>query len=158
MHTVCVGTERASSSAVRTALAAGDFAHAARLIGQPYALSGRVAHGQKLGRNLGFPTANLVLRHRPALTGVFAVRVHGLGKLPIPGAASLGVRPTVATDARPLLEVFLLDWSEPIYGKRVRVEFMHKIRDEARYPDLDTLTRQIRSDVEDARNYFASHS
>jgi len=156
MGTVDVDGERASSTAVREALARGELAHAAALLGRPYAISGRVAHGTKLGRTLGFPTANLTLRHKPALSGVFAVRVHGLGAVPRAGVASLGVRPTIAEDAAPLLEVFIFDFDEPIYGRRIAVEFLHKLRDEARYPDLDTLTRQIHADVAEARGYFAA--
>jgi riboflavin kinase / FMN adenylyltransferase len=158
MRTVAIDTERASSTAVRTALAAGELDHAAKLLGHPYAISGRVAHGDKLGASLGFPTANIVLRHKPALSGVFAVRVHGLGASPRIGVASLGVRPTIKTGARPLLEVFVFDFNEPIYGRRVSVEFLHKLRDEERYPDLETLTRQIQADVAQAREYFASHT
>ena len=156
MGTVDVDGERASSTAVREALARGELAHAAALLGRPYAISGRVAHGTKLGRTLGFPTANLTLRHKPALSGVFAVRVHGLGAVPRAGVASLGVRPTIAEGAAPLLEVFIFDFDEPIYGRRIAVEFLHKLRDEARYPDLDTLTRQIHADVAEARGYFAA--
>jgi riboflavin kinase/FMN adenylyltransferase len=158
MGTVFVADERASSSAVRSALAAGDLDRAGRLLGRPYAISGHVAHGRKLGASLGFPTANIVLRHKPALCGIFAVRVHGLGSGPRIGAASLGVRPTVDSDGKPLLEVFIFDFNEPIYGRRVSVEFVHKLRDEEHYPDLDALTRQIRADVAQARDYFASHT
>ena len=158
MRTVSIDNERASSTAVRNALAAGELDHAARLLGHPYAISGRVAHGDKLGADLGFPTANIVLRHKPALGGIFAVRVHGLGSSPRSGVASLGVRPTIKVDARPLLEVFIFDFNEPIYGRRVNVEFVHKLRDEERYSDLETLTRQIHADVAQAREYFASHT
>jgi len=158
MRTVSIDAERASSTAVRAALAAGELNRAARLLGHPYAISGRVAHGDKLGASLGFPTANIVLRHKPALSGIFAVRVHGLGGTPRTGVASLGVRPTVKAGARPLLEVFVFDFNEPIYGRRVSVEFVHKLRDEERYPDLATLTRQIHADVAQAREYFASHT
>ncbi len=156
MHTVEVDGERASSSAVRAALLAGDVERAARLLGRPYAIAGRVAHGEKLGRKLGFPTANLRLRHPPALSGVFAVRVHGLAGGPRSAVASLGVRPTVRAGGRPLLEVFILDFDEAIYGARIRVEFLHKLRDEARYPDLDTLARRIGEDVDQARGWFAA--
>ena len=156
MHTVSVAGERASSTAVRTALASGDVAHAAALLGRNYALSGRVAHGDKLGRSLGYPTANIPLRRAPALTGIFAVRVHGVGGQARPGVASIGVRPTVKTDAKPLLEVFMLDFSESIYGRRITVEFLHKLRDEARFADLATLTRAIERDVGEARDYFAA--
>jgi len=155
MPTVSIDGERASSSAVRSALAMGDVERATRLLGRPYAISGHVAHGDKLGRGLGFPTANVVLRHKPALSGIFAVRVHGLGDQPRAGVASLGVRPTVKQGATPLLEVFVFDFDEAIYGRRIKVEFLHKLRAEERYADLDALTRQIRVDVAQARDYFA---
>jgi riboflavin kinase/FMN adenylyltransferase len=156
MPTVRVEGERVSSTLVREALANGALERTAALLGRPYTLSGRVAHGDKLGRNLGFPTANVPLRHKPALTGIFAVRVHGLGASPLRGAASLGVRPTVKRDALPLLEVFVFDFDAAIYGRRITVEFLHKLRDEARFDDLDALTRQIRVDVAQARDYFAA--
>jgi riboflavin kinase/FMN adenylyltransferase len=155
MRTLCVDALRASSTAVRDALAVGDIARAAALLGRPYAISGRVAHGRKLGRSLGFPTANIPLKHLPPVTGIFAVRVHGLGASPRTGVASVGVRPTVNHDGRPLLEVFLFDFDETIYGRRVTVEFVHKLRDEEKYDTLDALTRQIRADVVEARDYFA---
>jgi riboflavin kinase/FMN adenylyltransferase len=156
MTTVHVDGERVSSSAVREALAAGQLAHAAALLGRPYTISGHVAHGDKLGRNLGFPTANVRLRHKPALTGIFAVRVHGLAPAPLTGVASLGVRPTVNADGLPILEVFVFDFDASIYGRRITVEFVQKLRDEERFADLDTLTRQIRADVAQARDYFAA--
>ena len=156
MLTVAVSGERASSSAVREALAAGNLERATALLGRPFAISGRIAHGEKLGRSLGFPTANIPLRHKPPLTGIFAVRIHGLGGATRAGVASLGVRPTIMTDAPPLLEVFVFDFEETIYGRRVTIEFLHKLRDEIRYPDLDALTRQIRADVAQARDYFAA--
>ena len=155
MRTVAVDAQRASSTAVREALLAGELAHAQALLGRPYAISGRVAHGEKLGRALGFPTANIPLRHRPALSGIFAVRVHGLGSAPRDGVASIGVRPTIQQNGKPLLEVFLFDFDETIYGRRVTVEFVHKLRDEEKYDTLDALTRQIRADVVQARDYFA---
>jgi riboflavin kinase/FMN adenylyltransferase len=156
MPTVVVDGERASSTAIRAALAAGELDHAARLLGRPYAIGGKVVHGDKLGRSLGFPTANIVLRHPPPLTGVFAVRVHGLGGAARAGAASLGVRPTVKAGAKPLLEVFVFDFDEALYGRRIVVEFLCKLRDEERYADLDALTAQIRADVAQAREYFAT--
>jgi riboflavin kinase/FMN adenylyltransferase len=156
MRTVVVDGERASSTTVRDALAAGDFARAARLLGRPYTLAGRVAHGAKLGRTLGFPTANLRLTQRPPLSGVFAVRVHGIATEPRAGVASLGVRPTVTDQGAPLLEVFLFDFDQPLYGRRIVVEFLHKLRDEARFPDLDALTRQMHRDAAQAREFFAA--
>jgi riboflavin kinase/FMN adenylyltransferase len=155
MHTVDVDGERASSSAVREALAQGDLARAERLLGRPFRMAGRVAHGEKLGRKLGFPTVNLPLRRKPPLSGIFAVRVHGLGAARL-GVASLGVRPTVAAQGRPMLEVFVFDFDESVYGRRVVVEFRHKLRDEARYSTLDALVHQIRADADAARAYFAA--
>jgi riboflavin kinase/FMN adenylyltransferase len=155
MRTVAVEGERASSTAVRHALTTGNLEHAAALLGRPYTIAGRVAHGAKLGRNLGFPTANIRLKRMPPVSGVFAVRVHGLDTRPDDGVASVGVRPTVAAGGEPLLEVFILDFDRAIYGRRVTVEFLHKLRDEERYANLDTLTRQIRADVAQARAYFA---
>lgn len=157
MGTVEIGGERASSSAVREALAAGDLPRATRLLGRPYTMAGHVAHGDKLGRTLGFPTANLPLKRTPPITGIFAVRVHGLGPTRR-GVASVGVRPTVKAAGRPLLEVYLFDFDEPIYGRRIAVEFLRKLRDEARYPDLDSLVRQIRVDADQARAYFDGES
>ena len=156
MRTVAVDGERASSTTVRDALAAGDFVRATALLGRPYTLAGRVAHGAKLGRTLGFPTANLRLKQRPPLTGVFAVRVHGIAAEPRAGVASLGVRPTVTERGAPLLEVFLFDFDEPLYGRRIVVEFLHKLRDEARFPDLGALTRQMHRDAAEAREFFAA--
>ena len=155
MPTVSVDGERVSSTAVREALTRGELEHAAQLLGRPYAITGRVAHGDKRGRNLGFPTANVPLRHKPALSGVFAVRVHGLGGVARTGVASLGVRPTIRAGAKPLLEVFVFDFDEAVYGRRVTVEFLHKLRDEERYPDIDTLVRQMRVDANQARDYFS---
>jgi riboflavin kinase/FMN adenylyltransferase len=157
MRTVEVAGERASSTAVRDALAKGDLARAAALLGRNYAISGHVGHGDKRGRGLGFPTANVALRRTPPLTGIFTVRVHGLPGGPCTGVASVGVRPTVKTDGKPLLEVFMLDFDETIYGRRITVEFLHKLRDEARFPDVETLVRQMGRDVADAREYFAAH-
>jgi riboflavin kinase / FMN adenylyltransferase len=162
---------RVSSSAVREALAQGDMEAAARLLGRPYSISGHVVHGQKLGRSLGessagaqdgFRTLNLRFPHdKPAAHGIFAVRTHGLTAQPLDGVASLGVRPTVEDAGRVLLEVHCLDWPAELgvngaYGKLVRVELLHKLRDEARYEGLDALTAAIRQDVENARAYLGS--
>ena len=155
MASVTVAGERVSSTAVRTALAVGDLACAARLLGRSYSISGRVVRGDGLGRKLGFPTANVQLKHnRPPLTGIFAVEVAGVGVHPIRGAASLGVRPTVKQQGQPVLEVHMLDFGGELYGKHVRVEFLHKFREEEKYADLAALTRQIALDVENARRYF----
>ncbi len=156
LPTVEVAGERASSTAVRQALAMGELDHAARMLGRPYSISGRVVHGDKLGRDIGFPTANIQLKHnRPPLLGIFAVEVYGLNGEPLPGAASLGKRPTVKNpDAVPVLEVHLFDFNAEIYGRRVRVDFLHKLRDEEKYPDLDSLVAQIRRDVDNAKQFL----
>jgi len=156
MRTVAIDGERASSTAVRAALAAGDLEHARALLGRGFTIRGRVAHGAKLGRKLGFPTANIVLKRKPAVAGIFAVRVHGLDRSPRTGVASVGVRPTVATEPVPVLEVFIFDFDAPIYGRRIGVEFAHKLRDEEHYADLGALARQIEQDVARAREFFSA--
>jgi riboflavin kinase / FMN adenylyltransferase len=149
------GAVRISSSEVRAALARGDFAATRDLLGQSYSMSGHVIHGAKLGRTLGFPTLNLRVAHRPALSGVFVVQVHGLADQPLPAVASLGVRPTVEDEGRTLLEAHVFDFSEDCYGKLVRVEFLARLRDEEKYEDLPTLTAAIERDGEQARAWFA---
>ncbi len=159
LPTVSHGSKRISSSEVRAALEAGDFAHAQELLGHPYAISGHVQHGRKLGRTIGFPTLNLKIVHkRPAVTGIFVVQVHGLADGPLPAVASLGVRPTVEDNGRVLLEVHIFDFAADCYGKRVRVEFLKKLRDEEKYDDLDTLTRAIAADAKAARDHFAQRA
>lgn len=148
---------RVASSSVREALKAGDLKAASLLLGRSYTISGRVVHGDKLGRQLGYATANIRLKHnRAPFTGIFAVRLHGEGegfeKGSRHGVASLGVRPTVKAEGEsPLLEVHLFDFSGELYGRHVRVEFLHKIRDEEKFPDLDTLKAKIAGDCEAAR-------
>ena len=155
MESVLLDGERVSSTAVRNALAAGDLARAECLLARPYRISGRVVRGDGLGHKLGFATANVQMKHnRPPLTGIFAVRVSGIGDETLHGAASLGVRPTVTERGRPVLEVHLLDFDGDLYGRRLRVEFLHKLRDEEKYADLATLTRQIARDVDNVRAYF----
>jgi riboflavin kinase/FMN adenylyltransferase len=147
---------RVSSTAVREALAAGKLALAARLLGRPYSISGRVVGGDRLGKKIGYPTANIQLKHnKPPVTGIFVVQVRGLGPQPLPGVASLGTRPTVHPDGgKPTLEVHLFDFAREIYGEHLRVDFLAKLRDEEKYPSLEALTRQIGRDVENARDYF----
>jgi riboflavin kinase/FMN adenylyltransferase len=166
---------RVSSSAVRAALAAGDMAEAAALLGRPYSVSGRVVHGARLGRALGetsagrgdgFRTLNIRFGHpKPAAMGIFVVRVHGLGstsqEAPVAGVASLGKRPTVDDSGRVLLEVHCLDWpaalgAEGGYGRLVRVELLQKLRDEARYDSLAALAAAIGQDARDARVFLAA--
>lgn len=160
MATVELDGARVSSTAVRDALAAGDVEKAALLLGRPYSISGRVTGGDRLGRELGFPTANVQMKHnRPPLTGIFAVELRRRDGRPLQGVASLGVRPTVKeSGAAPVLEVFIFDFKEDIYGELVCVDFLHKFRDEAKYVDLETLKAQIARDVADTRAYFAKRA
>ena len=154
---------RVSSSAVREALATGEMERAATLLGRPYSISGHVVHGRKLGRELGFRTLNLRFPfHRPAAQGIFVVRVHGLGDAPLPGVASLGVRPTVEDAGRVLLETHCLDWpahfgAESGYGRVVSVELLHKLRDEQRFDSIEALRAAIAKDEADARGWLAVH-
>jgi riboflavin kinase/FMN adenylyltransferase len=142
---------------VRTALAGGELARAERLLGRPYSISGRVVRGDGLGRKLGFPTANVQMKHnRPPLSGIFAVRLHGTEAGPLRGVASLGVRPTVKSQGVPVLEVHALDFDGNLYRRHVRVEFLRKFRDEEKYADLAALTRRVALDVENTRAWFAS--
>jgi riboflavin kinase/FMN adenylyltransferase len=152
---VALDGERISSTAVRQTLATGDLERAQRLLGRSYSISGRVMRGDGLGRKLGFPTANVQMKHnRPPLAGIFAVRLHGATAEPLPAVASLGVRPTVKQGGAPVLEVHILDFEGDLYRRHVRVEFLHKFRDEEKYADLATLTKRIALDVENAREFF----
>ena len=142
---------RVSSSWVRDALAGGELAEAGNLLGRPYCIQGRVARGRELGRTIGFPTANVPLwRLSTPLSGVYAVRVHGLAEASLAGVANLGTRPTVKGSHR-LLEVHLFDFDQDIYGRHVSVEFAHKLRDEKKFDSLDALKAQIAEDGDAAR-------
>jgi riboflavin kinase / FMN adenylyltransferase len=145
--------QRVSSTRVRAALNAGDMTEAVRLLGRPYTLCGRVAHGARLGRQLGFPTANIQLHRQSApLLGVFAVQVRGLAAQPWPGVANLGMRPSVAGgEARPLLEVHLFDFNRDIYGKQLEIEFLSRLREERKFASFDALRQQIAADAAQAR-------
>ena len=153
MPDVQLDGKRVSSSAVRAALKAGDLRGAERLLGHPYTISGRVAHGAKLGRGLGFPTANIVLRRPPPIAGIFVVEVDKLGR----GVASVGRRPTVNPVAIPLLEVHLFDHDEDLYGEHLRVRFLQKLRDEEKYDGLPALQAAIARDARQAKDYFLKH-
>ncbi|MDO9366708.1 MAG: bifunctional riboflavin kinase/FAD synthetase [Methylotenera sp.] len=147
---VSLADARVSSTRVRSALAAGNLQEASLLLGRSYSMSGKVVHGAKRGRQLGFPTANVHMRHeRPALTGVYAVKLDGLNAV-----ANLGVRPTIAGVPKLSLEVHVLDFNADLYGKHVHVEFLHKIRDEMKFENLEALKAQIAADVKVARDFF----
>jgi len=153
---------RVSSSAVRRALETGDLARADALLGRHYTLSGRVAHGRKLGRSLGFPTANIVLPRRAPLAGIYVVEVHGADPHQrdrwLPGVASIGRRPTVNELETPLLEIHLFDFAEELYGRHLRTRFLAKLRDEQKYPDLEALRAAIARDVRQAKDYFSRNA
>ena len=158
MPDVKIDNERVSSSGVRDALAAGRLKDAARLLGRPYTMSGRVAHGEKLGRRLGYATANIVLRRRPPLTGIYVVEAeleesHRMMR----GVANLGRRPTTQKDADPLLEVHLFDFEGEIYGRHLQVKFLEKLRDESKFDDLPALRAAIDRDAVQAREYFVKN-
>jgi riboflavin kinase/FMN adenylyltransferase len=157
LPTVAEGGARISSTRVREALGAGDLALAAELLGRPYSITGRVAHGAKRGRTLGFPTANVRLgRDKPALHGVFAVKCFGAATRGLEGVASLGVNPAVTDGGKATLEAFLFDFSGDLYGRRLRIEFLKKLRDEAHFASLEELAAQIRRDCDAARGFFAA--
>lgn len=155
MPTFLFNNERVGSSRVRTALAAGDLKLAEQLLNRPYSISGRIIHGQKLGRKLGFPTANIPLRRRAIpLQGAYAVKVSGIGTEALPGVANIGNRPTVIGKQN-LLEVHVLDLKCDIYGRYLTVDILYKLRDEQRFNCLEDLKIQIAKDVQHAREYLA---
>jgi len=156
MHSFDVAGERVSSTRIRTELEQGRMQQAASLLGRDYRMSGRVAHGEKLGRKLGFPTANIYLHRKVSpLQGIFVVEVYGLDREPVQGVASIGTRPTLEVDStQTLLEVFLFDFDQDIYGRHLQVSFLHKLRDEEKFDSLDELKLQIGKDVEVAKTYF----
>jgi len=159
---------RVSSSAVREALSRGAMEEVAQLLGRPYAISGHVVHGRKLGRELQCPTLNLRFAHwKPAASGIFVVRVHGLHATPLQGVANLGIRPSLdpndVNGGRVLLETHCLDWpaslgAEGGYSKIIRVELLHKLHDELAYDGMDALKQGIHKDCEDARTWFAENT
>lgn len=153
-HTFCEGGLRISSTAVRQALASDDLALAETLLGHPFVISGRVVHGDALGRTIGFPTANLPLRRQVSpVKGVYAVEVAGLGETLLPGVANVGTRPTVS-GVRQQLEVHLLDVAMDLYGRHIDVILRKKIRNEQRFASLDELKAQIARDELTAREYL----
>ncbi|PSJ16604.1 bifunctional riboflavin kinase/FAD synthetase [Nitrosomonas supralitoralis] len=159
MASVNIDDQRVSSTAIRQALANGNLEQARILLGRPYSISGRVIDGDKLGKQLGFPTANIQLKHnRPPLSGIFVVSVYGANPssptIPLPGVASLGVRPTIHENGKPVLEVHLFDFNNEIYGQHLQVDFLHKLRSEEKYADINTLVHQIEKDVAQAKEFF----
>ncbi|WP_211824586.1 bifunctional riboflavin kinase/FAD synthetase [Kistimonas asteriae] len=150
-RTVMINDERVSSTRIRQALAAGDFVDVNTLLGRTYLISGKVSHGQRLGRSMGVPTANIVLKRKSLpVRGVFAVRVHGLLDQVYNGVANVGSRPTVAGQGA-RLEVHLLDYQGDLYGQRIQVEFLHKIRDEQSFRSISDLKAAIADDIVRAR-------
>ena len=148
---VTLDGERVSSTRIRAALQSGDFDTASRLLGRPYRIGARVVRGARLGRTLGYPTANMRFGGKtPALSGIYATRVHGIGDSALPSVSSLGTRPTVDGD-EPLLEAHLFDFDGDLYGRRIEVEFVARLRDEEKFEDLPALTAQMHRDAEQAR-------
>jgi riboflavin kinase/FMN adenylyltransferase len=157
LDSVTADGERVSSTAIRAALAAGDLDRARRMLGRWYSMAGRVVRGLSLGRQLGYPTANVDLNRRAtAVAGIFAVRVKGLGAGSLDGVASVGCRPTVDGGGEPLLEVHIFDFDRDIYGASIVVEFVAKLRDEERFPDLESLTAQMHIDAAQAREILSA--
>ena len=146
--------ERVSSTRIREALRAGDFTDASRLLGRAYSIGGRVVRGKQLGRTLGFPTANLRFPKTPALSGIYATWVHGVGERPRASVSSFGTRPTV-DGVEPLLEAHLFDFDGDLYGRHIEVEFVAKLRDELKFPDLSSLTEQMQRDADTARRLLS---
>ena len=156
--TLELGGDRVSSTRIRAALAEADFELAAQLLGRPFELAGRVLHGQKLGRQLDAPTANIALhRIRSPLQGVYAGRVCGGGLAEAPGVANVGVKPTIGESLEATLEVHVLEGSPDLYGERLTVRFRHKLRDEQKFPSLDALKAGIAADKANARTWLANH-
>lgn len=159
MPSFLVDGQRVSSTRIRKALEAGNLKKAQHLLGRPYSICGRVIDGDKLAKKLGFPTANIQLKHnRAPLSGIFVVNVRGAVKssphLALPGVASLGVRPTIHEYGKLTLEVHIFDFDQSIYGNHLQIDFLHKLRDEEKYTDLDTLIQQIKTDIQEAKTFF----
>ena len=148
---------RVSSTLIRDALGEGDLDQAKLLLGRDYSVCGRVAQGDRLGRELGYPTANIqMFRKNTPLAGVFAVTMTGLERGALAGVANLGTRPTIEGGAKAVLETHLFDFSDDIYGRYVEVHFHARLRDEQRFPSLEALKAQITLDVSQARHYFSN--
>ncbi len=154
--TLLIAGHRVSSTRIRASIQDDDFEQAEQLLGRPYSLSGKISHGKKLGRELGFPTINIKMGDKTLIVkGIFAVRVKGIDNRVLHGVASIGTRPTV-NGVDTILEVYILDFNEDVYGCCVEVEFLHKIRDEEKFDSLEELTSHIANDIKLAKNYFAN--
>jgi len=150
-HSFCLQKLRVSSTAIREALAQDKLDAAARMLGRDYSISGRVSHGRKLGRTIGFPTANIPLKRSVSpVSGVYVVQALGLGDRPVGGVANIGNRPTV-NGVRQQLEVHLFDFHANLYGKQLEIVLLHKLRDEHKFDSFDALKQQIELDAEAAR-------
>ena len=153
-ETLMHGGSRVSSTRVRECIRNDDFSGAAELLGRPYSLSGRIAHGKKLGRELGYPTINIKMGDKTLIVkGIFAVQVKGIDNRPLQGVASIGTRPTI-NGVDTILEVYILDFNRDVYGYRVVVEFLHKIRNEEKFDSLEELSAHIAQDTEKAKAFF----
>ncbi len=158
VHSVLHDGVRISSTAIRAALAEGQIRKAKEYLGRPYSISGRVFHGDGMGHKLGYPTANVQMKHNlPPLKGVFVVLVHAEGLGVLQGVASLGIRPTLKQEKQYVLEVHLFEFAQLIYGKHLRVEFLQKLRDEQKFNGVEALKQQIALDVENAKRWFIEH-
>ncbi|GAL06000.1 riboflavin kinase [Photobacterium aphoticum] len=154
----CVSQQRVSSTAIRQALANDELALAESMLGRPFAISGRVSHGRKLGRTIGFPTANVPLKRRVSpVSGVYAVDVYGVAATPLPGVANVGRRPTV-NGVRRQLEVHLFDFQSDLYGAQIEVVLRHKLRDEIKFESFSALQAQIERDAQSARVWLAERN
>ncbi|SDH27273.1 riboflavin kinase / FMN adenylyltransferase [Vibrio xiamenensis] len=153
-HSFCLEQLRVSSTAIRDALACDQLDEAAKMLGRHYSISGRVSHGRKLGRTIGFPTANIPLKRRVSpVSGVYVVQVLGLGDKPLGGVANIGNRPTV-NGVRQQLEVHLFDVQANLYGKQLEIELLHKLRNEEKFASFEALKQQIELDAEAARAWL----
>lgn len=154
MHTFNIEGERVSSTRIRQALATGDLQAAEKLLGRPYRMCGRVAHGDKIGRTIGIPTANIHLHRKVSpVQGIYVVEVFGLDGEPVAGVASVGTRPTVG-GTRALLEIHLFDFDQDIYGRYLNIDFLHKLRDEEKFDSLEEMKLRIEQDMDEARAWF----
>lgn len=156
--TLLIDSHRVSSTRIRECIQNDNFDLAEQLLGRPYSLSGKVSHGQKLGRELGFPTINIKMGDKTLIVkGIFAVRVKGIDNRVLQGVASIGTRPTV-NGVDTILEVFILNFDRDVYGYCVEVEFLYKIREEQKFDSLEELTSHMKDDINKAKHYFTTQA